>query len=150
MNDNYKNDSWEYIGTIGVDSGQMMLSDPSYVKHFAENDDIDIVKLNDVINDGSDNSYSYLGSCSQSNTPQQAGVLVNDIGVAMGVVCSSGFGDGGYPVYVKRHNFSYGGKRVVEMKIEFVNEEQWEGTYNKQGVQIVSNHQHDYYEEEQE
>ena len=120
---NYENESWEYVGIIGVDSGQMMLSDPSYVKHFAESDDI--VKLNEVIKNGSDNSYSYLGSCSQSNTPQQAGVLVNDIGVAMGVVCSSGFGDGGYPVYVKRHDFGKWGKRVVEMKIEFVNEEEW-------------------------
>ena len=36
MQDNYENDSWEYIGTIGVDSGQMMLSDPCYVKDFAE------------------------------------------------------------------------------------------------------------------
>ena len=120
---NYENESWEYVGIIGVDSGQMMLSDPSYVKHFAESDDI--VKLNEVIKNGSDNSYSYLGSCSQSNTPQQSGVLVNDIGVAMGVVCSSGFGDGGYPVYVKRHDFGKWGKRVVEMKIEFVNEEEW-------------------------
>ena len=74
--------------------------------------------------DGSDNSFSYIGACSQSNTPQQAGVLVNDIGAEMGVVCSSGFGDGGYPVYVKRHDFGEWGKRVVEMKIEFVNEEQ--------------------------
>ena len=144
MNDNYKNDSWEYIGSIGVDSGQMMLSDPSYVKDFAESDDGE--KLLDSIKDGSDDSYSYIGACSQSNTPQQAGVLVNDIGAELGVVCSSGFGDGLYPVFVKRHDFGDDGKRVVEMKIEFVNEEQWEG----QSVQIVSNHQHDYYEEEQE
>ena len=144
MNDNYKNDSWEYIGTIGVDSGQMMLSDPSYVKDFADSDDVE--KLLDSIKDGSDDSYSYIGACSQSNTPQQAGVLVNDIGAELGVVCSSGFGDGLYPVFVKRHDFGDDGKRVVEMKIEFVNEEQWEG----QSVQIVSNHQHDYYEEEQE
>ena len=144
MNDNYKNDSWEYIGSIGVDSGQMMLSDPSYVKDFADSDDGE--KLLDSIKDGSDDSYSYIGACSQSNTPQQAGVLVNDIGAELGVVCSSGFGDGLYPVFVKRHDFGDDGKRVVEMKIEFVNEEQWEG----QSVQIVSNHQHDYYEEEQE
>tara|TARA_R100001230_G_C5682102_1_gene189448 strand:- start:216 stop:656 length:441 start_codon:yes stop_codon:yes gene_type:complete len=144
MNDNYKNDSWEYIGSIGVDSGQMMLSDPSYVKDFADSDDVE--KLLDSIKDGSDDSYSYIGACSQSNTPQQAGVLVNDIGAELGVVCSSGFGDGLYPVFVKRHDFGDDGKRVVEMKIEFVNEEQWEG----QSVQIVSNHQHDYYEEEQE
>tara|TARA_R100001015_G_C4564213_1_gene123487 strand:- start:208 stop:582 length:375 start_codon:yes stop_codon:yes gene_type:complete len=121
---NYENESWEYVGIVGVDSGQMMLSDPSYVKDFAESDDI--VKLNDVIKDGSDNSYSYLGACSQSNTPQQSGVLVNDIGAELGVVCSSGFGDGGYPVYVKRHDFGRLGKRVVEMKIEFVNEEEWQ------------------------
>jgi len=142
VHNNYENDSWEYIGTIGVDSGQMMLSDPSYVKHFAESDDV--VKLNEVIKNGSDNSYSYLGACSQSNTPQQAGVLVNDIGAEMGIVCSSGFGDGSYPVYVKRHNFSNGGKRVVEMKIEFVNEEQWSD------VRIISNHQADYLKGEQE
>ena len=120
---NYENESWEYVGIVGVDSGQMMLSDPSYVRDFAVSDDI--VKLNEVIKDGSDNSYSYLGACSQSNTPQQSGVLVNDIGAEMGVVCSSGFGDGGYPVYVKRHDFGKWGKRVVEMKIEFVNEEEW-------------------------
>ena len=107
MQDNYENDSWEYIGTIGVDSGQMMLADPCYVKDFADdNSDAEgVMKLMEAMKDGSDNSFSYIGACSQSNTPQQAGVLVNDIGAEMGVVCSSGFGDGGYPVYVKRHDF---------------------------------------------
>ena len=126
MQDNYENDSWEYIGTICVDSGQMMLADPCYVKDFADdNSDAEgVMKLMEAMKDGSDNSFSYIGACSQSNTPQQAGVLVNDIGAEMGVVCSSGFGDGGYPVYVKRHDFGEWGKRVVEMKIEFVNEEQ--------------------------
>ena len=126
MQDNYENDSWEYIGTIGVDSGQMRLADPCYVKDFADdNSDAEgVMKLMEAMKDGSDNSFSYVGACSQSNTPQQAGVLVNDIGAEMGVVCSSGFGDGGYPVYVKRHDFGEWGKRVVEMKIEFVNEEQ--------------------------
>ena len=66
----------------------------------------------------------------------------------MGVVCSSGFGDGVYPVFVKRHDFGDDGKRVVEMKIEFVNEEQWEG--KSKGVRISSNHQLDYLEENQE
>lgn len=122
MQDNYENDSWEYIGSIGVDSGQMMLSDPCYVKDFEDSDDV--VGLMDAIKNGSDDSYSYTGACSQSNTSQQAGVLVNDIGAELGVVCSSGFGDGVYPVYVKRHAFGNNDTRVVEMKIEFVNEEQ--------------------------
>ena len=124
MQDNYENDSWEYIGSIGVDSGQMMLSDPCYVKDFEDSDDV--VGLMDSIKKDSDNSYSYTGACSQSNTSQQAGVLVNDIGAELGVVCSSGFGDGVYPVYVKRHAFGNNDTRVVEMKIEFVNEEEWE------------------------
>ena len=123
MKENYENDSWEYIGSIGVDSGQMMLSDPSYVKHFAQSDDVE--KMMQAMEDGSDDSYSYSGACSQSNTPQQAGVLVNDIGAEMGVVCSSGFGDGAYPVFVKRHDFGNDNTRVVEMKIEFVNEDEW-------------------------
>ena len=124
MQDNQENDSWEYIGSIGVDSGQMMLSDPCYVKDFEDSDDV--VGLMDAIKNGSDDSYSYTGACSQSNTSQQAGVLVNDIGAELGVVCSSGFGDGVYPVYVKRHAFGNNDTRVVEMKIEFVNEEEWE------------------------
>ena len=124
MQDNYENASWEYIGSIGVDSGQMMLSDPCYVKDFEDSDDV--VGLMDAIKNGSDDSYSYTGACSQSNTSQQAGVLVNDIGAELGVVCSSGFGDGVYPVYVKRHAFGNNDTRVVEMKIEFVNEEEWE------------------------
>jgi len=128
MQNNYENDSWEYIGSIGVDSGQMMLSDPCYVKDFADdNDDAEgVMKLMEAIKDGSDDSYSYIGACSQSNTPQQAGVLVNDIGAELGVVCHSGFGDGVYPVFVKRHDFGNNDTRVVEMKIEFVNEEEWE------------------------
>ena len=124
MQDNYENDSWEYIGSIGVDRGQMMLSDPCYVKDFEDSDDV--VGLMDAIKNGSHDSYSYTGACSQSNTSQQAGVLVNDIGAELGVVCSSGFGDGVYPVYVKRHAFGNNDTRVVEMKIEFVNEEEWE------------------------
>ena len=32
MQDNYENDSWEYIGSIGVDSGQMMYQTHAMLK----------------------------------------------------------------------------------------------------------------------
>ena len=30
----FKNEKWHYLGNVGVDSGTMMLSDPSYVSSY--------------------------------------------------------------------------------------------------------------------
>ena len=57
------------IGTAGVDSGQLMVSDPCYVKDFISNEV-------DFDNKKNDNSYSYNGACHQTlNNETQGGEI---------------------------------------------------------------------------
>ena len=61
------------IGTAGVDSGQLMVSDPCYVKDFISNEV-------DFDNKKNDNSYSYNGACHQTlNNETQGGELGNGL-----------------------------------------------------------------------
>ncbi|MBU2598334.1 MAG: DUF4241 domain-containing protein [Actinobacteria bacterium] len=48
----------------------------------------------------------------------------------VGVVCSSGFGDGTYNVFVKYDNFDNWGQRIVELKVVFVSEKEREAFKN--------------------
>lgn len=71
--------SWEYAGSAGVDSGQMGIMD---YEHFD--------KLNEV-EETKDNWYDIVCKIT----------LNEDAGIAdkHSAVCSSGYGDGSYPVY---------------------------------------------------
>lgn len=80
------------VGHCGVDSGQIMLSDPCYVKQFV-----------DEMENGKEFSseltkpfpYTYNGACS-ATIQDNAG----ELGGGLGVVVTSGYGDGSYPVFV--------------------------------------------------
>ena len=89
------------IGTAGVDSGQLMVSDPCYVKDFISNEvDFDNKKI--------DNSYSYKACHQTLNNENQGGELGN----GRGVVFSTGIGDGSYPVYAYLGEIDGFGERV--------------------------------------
>ena len=104
------------VGVCGVDSGQIMLTDPCYVKDFV-----------DEMNEGGDfdaslepNSrdeypYTYNGACSATCSDE----MVGQLGACQGVVVSTGWGDGLYPVYV---TYSEDG-RIATATISFLGED---------------------------
>jgi hypothetical protein len=108
----------ELIGHIGVDSGQMMLCDPCYIEsHWKEENDFDMGASDRDEPDNTD--FSYRGACETTLAKVSAGVLGNGIAA----VCSTGFGDGSYPVYVEYSDEGEWGRRVKRMVIEFIGDE---------------------------
>lgn len=87
--------NWKRVGTIGVDSGQMMLVDPCY----ALNVGVDYKDLLDAY--GDDFNVDTIEFCN-------------------GIVSSTGFGDGSYDVFIKTVEEPVWGHRVAEMKIVFI------------------------------
>lgn len=143
-----KTSKWIQIGSFGVDSGQVLITDPCYVKDFESNELVDkrvyidkktgkeyilrvnfenfenIIRdnktMNQLIADGEieekighlDDSYSYAGACDTTlHTELNAGTIGYG---ADGVVASTGYGDGVYPVYAR-----YEDGRIKEIKIVF-------------------------------
>ena len=97
------------IGTAGVDSGQLMVSDPCYVKDFINNEvDFDSKK--------NDNSYSYNGACHHTLKNKNQG---GELGNGLGVVFSTGIGDGSYPVYAYIGEIDGWGERVLKVEVDF-------------------------------
>lgn len=120
------------IGHIGVDSGQMMLCDPCYIDSIWEKKDTrDFSDLSAF-----EGEFNYLGSAQATLSDKKAGVL----GLSAGVVCSTGWGDGLYPVYV-----TYEGNRISEMRIVFISdEEEEEDDICEDCNESVSTHECDY------
>lgn len=96
--------AWVKIGECGVDSGQIMIVDPCYV----------------LVDDDREekNGYTYRELLEEWNKVDWRPLHLN---VQDGVVVSSGYGDGLYPVYAK-----YKDGRVSAVKIDFIGEEVWE------------------------
>lgn len=99
---------WRKIGVVGVDSGQLMVTDPCYV--------------NSQWKPESDNeavgTFSYSGCCETTMQEGQAGQLNYELGHAgVGVVFSSGFGDGVYDVFARYSDFDEWGTRIAEVRV---------------------------------
>jgi hypothetical protein len=84
------------IGYCGVDSGQILLIDPCYV--WKDN----------FTGIGEPTGGNYDAACRITLSDQQAGE------VAGGVVTSTAYGDGSYPVTA-----TYSGNRIVSITIDF-------------------------------
>ncbi|NCV44855.1 MAG: DUF4241 domain-containing protein [Actinobacteria bacterium] len=98
-----------YLGSFMVDSGQAMIGDPCYLDEWqAQYED-----FNDYPNQKG--KYSYLGACEATITNNH-GVLAE----GRGVVFSSGYGDGVYPVYAKFNDEG----RVAQIVIDFIGDEE--------------------------
>ena len=96
------------IGVCGVDSGQILLCDPCYIDSEWKKEDFDDKKK-------SKNYFSYNACCKKTLTKNLAGQLNFKLGHAgAGVVVSSGYGDGVYPVYA-----TYEDGRIKSVRIEF-------------------------------
>ena len=114
-----------FLGMIGVDSGQMMLCDPGYIRAgFDKSYDKDAqVKMQKT----GQFKFNYNGACALTNRPDSdslGGILQNDIGAALGAVVSSGFGDGLYDVFAYIGNYGKWGKRVAKLEIVFITEDE--------------------------
>ena len=102
------------LGHVGVDSGQLMVTDPCYVKQFVNNE------FTTGDHEDIDTSYSYNGSCNQTcKTKNQGGELGNGLGLSF----SSGFGDGHYPIYAYYEKVDGWGTRIKKVEIEFFTDE---------------------------
>lgn len=96
---------WEKIGEASVDSGQILITDPCYIKKDFENEFNDSKK---------DDKLNYNGCCHVTLGKNKGGEVRH--GIAGTSVCvSSGFGDGCYEVFVKRKN-----GRIAEARIVFL------------------------------
>ena len=109
---------WEELpGSFGVDSGQFGFFDN---EHYRKADSVKTMKKydfgGDYLTDDSDPDGDewYHACCELTLGPESWGVLPN------GVVSSSGFGDGSYPVYgLKNDQGEY-----VAFKVVFIEEEE--------------------------
>jgi len=97
-----------HIGMIGVDSGQIMIVDPCYLKDWKNNE-----YKGQTIRTG---DFSYDGACRETVSKEKAGELglLPDGSSAMAVVAASGYGDGLYDVFA-----TYKGGRIKEIQIKF-------------------------------
>lgn len=102
---------WELAGYCGVDSGQILFTDPCYLDRWVPQSHSDEFDYNDDP-PLTPRPYSYEGACNATLSAFKAGQL--DEGVD-GVCVSTGYGDGRYPVYVLKNKEG----RIVEAKILF-------------------------------
>jgi len=95
----------EHVGSFMVDSGQAIIGDPSYLDEWNPNinDDFEPERYA--------GEYGYLGACQATLSEAGAGT----IGMSSAVAVSTGWGDGVYPVYVKRGE----GDRIMQVIIDF-------------------------------
>ena len=137
------------IGYVGIDSGQMLLTDPCYIdsewvreemqekcivtypngkketikrcskRWFELIDDINSgkIKLEEKIEPK--NNFSYNACAEKTLKKPHYGQLNFKLGHAgVGVVFSSGIGDGLYPVYAKIEEVDGLGPRIMEIRID--------------------------------
>jgi hypothetical protein len=101
-------DTLTLIGSFSVDSGQAMVGDPCYLEDWKS----EYTDFSDYPNHAGE--FGYLGACEAT--------LVNGygtLGFGSGVVFTTGYGDGNYPVYAKINDEG----RIVKVIIDFGDEE---------------------------
>lgn len=105
----------ELIGFVAVDSGQLMVCDPCYIK--------DDQKWFGDFNPSEPNEagyypFNYNGVCSATLSEDMTGQLAFEHGgQGAGVAFASGFGDGLYPVFATYLEDEIWGRRVAKVEI---------------------------------
>lgn len=94
---------WVQVGEIGVDAGLVMIGDPCYISDTIPEDK---------------NPKNWDKFCDFVFDNQEAGIV--DIEKGTAIVVSSGYGDGSYPVFVKRNEEG----RIAEMKVVFISDDE--------------------------
>ena len=109
------------LGSIGVDSGQMMLCDPCYISSWTDNEYDE--NTHKQMQEDDTYPFSYNGACAATfNEGFKGDILQNIIGANLAAVCSSGFGDGVYEVWITVSDQGDWGQRVKKMEIIFIEE----------------------------
>jgi hypothetical protein len=102
------------IGFCAVDSGQVIITDPSYLNRWQDNAYGTRVPNGD---------YSYAGACDLTLSNTDNGQMNFPAGHAgLGVVSRTGLGDGYYPVYATFADIDGWGERVVKLEVRFFND----------------------------
>lgn len=110
--------STKLIGYVAVDSGQVLITDPGYLSSWGK----------EGFGEAGEGHYSYGGACSTTLAVGSAGQLNFKAGHAgAGVVSSSGYGDGMYPVYAHFEETEDWGKRIARLEIVFIEDEDEDG-----------------------
>jgi len=106
-------EGWVKIGSFGVDSGQVLITDPCYL-HDWKADEFKKEEIEEMQKSGKF-AYSYNGACARTLMEEKGKRGAGHIGLGCdGVVSPTGWGDGEYEVYAL-----YKGGRVKELKIRF-------------------------------
>jgi len=124
----------ELVGHVGVDSGQVMVGDPCYLKQWKDVDLFDDPEWKRQTSGASyggrttpTGTYDYLGASTASCSEKGHG----ELGGGDACVASSGWGDGSYPVYVERDPQS---GRVARLVVEFMDEDEDEDDMRSVGL----------------
>lgn len=104
---------WKKVGSCPVDSGNIMLVDPCYI-------------LPDTEKDIASYTYQQLMALFEEQGWGKNSYKLPSVFGHMGVVVNSGLGDGSYDVYAKIVNLPGWGERVAEIKVVFIEEEQYD------------------------
>lgn len=103
------------IGVVGVDSGQVLVCDPCYIDTLWKRDQ-SFGPAVEPVEPKERQEFSYKGCCTQTLSPAKAGQLIFPLGHAgAGVVVTSGYGDGVYPVFAVYNKQG----RVAQLVVEF-------------------------------
>lgn len=98
------------IGWVAVDSGQLMITDPSYLSTWTDNE----------YGEGEKGDYSYGGACAVT-IEEQGGSLRFPLGhEGAGVAFRSGLGDGMYPVVATVEEVEHWGERITKIEVPMV------------------------------
>ena len=98
---------FELAGHIGVDAGLCWIGDPCHIIHSTDDNSVALGKdWGEFCDKTSDGRLDHNGYQSFNYPAGHEG---------LGVVTSTGWGDGTYPVYVKKNKEG----RVVEVRIKF-------------------------------
>lgn len=110
------------LGYAGVDSGQILIVDPCYLSEWKDGEfhPTDTDPKNIIAN-------HYNTCCHTTMSKNQGGeILVSGVG-GFGVCCSSGSGDGSYPIYAEYTNIGSKSKpdiRIKSLTIEFLSQDE--------------------------
>jgi len=102
------------IGDVGVDSGQVMITDPCYIEN-------EWIKRKFDPHSPRTREFSYNGACHETVTEGGGGQLNYRLGHAgAGVAASSGWGDGVYPIFASYNEEG----RIAKLEIIFIDDEE--------------------------
>jgi len=103
------------LGRFGVDSGQVMICDPCYLKDWKADEFQSSPDESRKRKWNRTKKFSYDGACRETLSEDMGGELEN----GTGVISSTGFGDGEYEVWAEISDEGDWGKRIKSLHIEF-------------------------------